>query len=301
MVGLCVEKYEFRTDLACERFKLDENEKEVEYREEKVGSVTINELKIKSETEKENHGIRVGKYTTLHFPALYDASDFETEEISSVLSKLLRKYLLNTTKKETLKGATVIVVGLGNRYLTADAIGPLAIKEINATMHISKCEKDLFEKHFFAKVVTLATGVTAQTGMESADILSCVCKKVKPDAIIVIDALAARSYERLATTIQICDTGITPGSGIGNSRCAFNCEIFGCPVIAIGVPTVVESATLVFDVFEKSGEKVPPKVKENLLRDGFFVSPKDCDAVTLNASKIISAAINSVLNESLYE
>ena len=104
--------------------------------------------------------------------------------------------------------------------------------------------------------MTLATGVTAQTGMESADILLCVCKKVKPDAIIVIDALAARSYERLATTIQICNTGITPGSGIGNSRYALDRDFFGCPVVAIGVPTVVESATLVLDVFEKTGEKI---------------------------------------------
>ncbi len=290
----------WRTDLACERCIVKENDEGVNYSERKERNVSINELVIKTEAASEEYGIPIGRYSTLSFPALQDIQYDTVEDISCVLSQILEDYLHRVTNRSTLSGATVAVVGLGNRHMTADAVGPTAIKDINATYHIAETDPELFEKYFYAKTVTLTPGVTSQTGVESADIVKSVCEKIKPDAVIAIDALAARSRERLATTIQICDTGITPGSGIGNTRRALNSKTLLCPVIAIGVPTVVEARTLIYDEWEKSGAAIPDEALERLSAQSFFVSPKECDLVTENAARIISQAISSVLNGSIF-
>jgi spore protease len=151
-------------------------------------------------------------------------------------------------------------------------------------------------------VSVISPGVLAQTGIESFEIISSLCKKIDFDLIIAIDSLAARSCDRLATTIQISDTGITPGSGIGNSRVRLDRESLGVPVIAIGVPTVVESRTLIYDAIAKAKSKALSQEIERILSEesSFFVSPKDSDVITENAAKIISSSINSAFNAELF-
>ena len=290
------------TDLACERCRADDDCEGVSFEKKKVGDTEIHTLSITSKAASEKHKMAIGSYTTLVVPPLWDIDGDELNSSADALTEVLSDYLKKALSGRDVKGSKILVVGLGNRYLTADAVGPMTVKQISATNHISEYESDVFTKYFHAKVITVSPGVMSQTGIESADIIRGICELAKPDATIVIDALAARSCERLATTIQLCDTGISPGSGINNTRLAMNEHTLGCPTIAIGVPTVVDSATLVLDALEKAQcESYKDGFFENLQEKSFFVSPKDCDAVTENASHIISSAINSLLNKDLFK
>ncbi len=289
------------TDLACERCRADDDCEGVSFEKRKVGDTEIHTLTISTKEASEKHKTAIGSYTTLVVPPLWDIDENELNSSADALTEVLSGYLKKALSQRDIKGSKILVAGLGNRYLTADAVGPMTVKQISATNHISEYESDVFTKYFHAKVITVSPGVMSQTGIESRDIIRGICELAKPDAVIVIDALAARSCERLATTIQLCDTGISPGSGINNARLAMNEGSLGCPTIAIGVPTVVDSATLVLDALEKAQCKdCDDAFFENLKEKSFFVSPKDCDAVTENASLIISSAINSILNKNLF-
>ena len=283
------------TDLACERCKVEKGSDGVWIESRTDGNVEIHTIEIKSESGAKENGMKKGKYTTLSFSALDNADEVEADEISRVLAGSLSQYLTSATGADSTKNLTVMIAGLGNRHLTTDAVGPLAVDKIIATRHISEYEPNIFTKYFNAKTVVITPGVLSQTGIESADMIRALCEKISPDVIIAIDALAARDCERLSTTIQLCDTGITPGSGIGNHRSALDQETLGCPVIAIGVPTVVDSATLVYDAIKRA--KISDAERHCISDVGsFFVSPKECDTITQNAAKIISQAINDVLN-----
>lgn len=290
------------TDLAYERCKADENDDGVKFKEEMLFDTQKHTLDITTQSASEKYGMPIGRYTTLLFPPLWDMDDCQISSASNTLRQTLHEYLQRILGDKTIKGSRILVVGLGNRYLTADAIGPMTVKNISATNHIAEYESDVFAKYFNAKIITVAPGVMSQTGLESADIIRGICENNPIDAVIAIDALAARSCERLATTIQISNTGITPGSGINNARNALNESTLGTPTIAIGVPTVVDSATLITDALEKANKTDISDDFFDALNDRrFFVSPKECDTVTENASRIISDAINSVLNENLFE
>lgn len=291
-----------RTDLACERCKASSPSQKTEYKEERIGSIEKSTLDIKDECASKENCIPIGSYTTLYFPALQDAEDEVLSELTHVLSEVIKEYLIKALRDKEIRDACILVAGLGNRFMTSDSIGPHVIDKVLATNHIAKQDKKTFTRYFHARTVTLATGVMSQTGIESAELVSAACKQISPDAVIVIDALASRSCQRLASTIQITDAGISPGSGIGNTRSAINKEVVGCPTIAIGVPTVVESSTLVYDALEQAGfDDIPSKLLEVIREDSFFVSPKDSDLVAENASRVISDALNMVLNESVYE
>ncbi len=294
--------YEIHTDLACERYRADTKAKDVGYKQTKIGNITVGELNIDSEKEAKKQGISLGHYTTLFFEPLSDMQENEQEEVSAVLAKKLKEYALKTTEKSSLRDISVLIVGLGNRYITADAVGPLTVKYVTATRHIATEAPELFNCYFGSKISVIAPGVMSQTGIESSEIVESVCKKLSPDLVVAIDSLASRSCDRLATTIQLCNTGITPGSGIGNSRETLNLKRLGVPVIAIGVPTVVESSTLVYDAISKAELPSFSAELEKILKSGksFFVSPKDSDIVTENSARVISSSINSVFNEGLY-
>ena len=270
----------FRTDLACE-LKTDLNKKTggVSAKEEKCGEITVNTITIENEIGERLLGKPKGTYYTFTLP---DYSDNGTDTLSVKLICSRLKRLL--PKKQ----GTVLVVGLGNRDITPDALGPFASKNVLATRHI---KSELAEESEFDKlnpVAVLAPGVLGKTGIETLELIKGAVNTVKPGAVIVIDAFAARSAERLGKTVQLASSGICPGSGVGNSRKAVNKESLGVPVISIGVPTVVDAVTLAGDVAGEN-KSISPSYSE------MFVTPREIDLIIERSAKIISASINAAL------
>ena len=319
-----VEKYTIRTDLAMEqkeRFESDHVEVsgvvlEEEYDEER--EIKITTVRIETENGAKMMGKPVGTYLTLEVPDMASADDGYHREISETLAGFLEEYVENEeTKKEHSKekGCSILTVGLGNREVTPDALGPYVVDQLNITRHMVQ-EYGRYGVEEESRIVSaIVPGVMAQTGMETAEIVRGVVKETKPDMILVIDALAARSSKRLNRTIQISDAGIHPGAGVGNHRSVITKETMGIPVIAIGVPTVVDAATIVNDTMENfiaaletsenlkgvgvvlqgynSAEKYE-LVKELIAPhlNGMFVTPKDIDETIRRISYTVSEALN---------
>ena len=312
-----IEKYSIRTDLALEqkeRFESDTVEVqgavlEESYDEER--EIRITTVKIETEKGAKTMGKPVGTYITMEAPNLAVPDEGYHEEVSEELMKFLQKFI-----DKDKKDYSVLVVGLGNRMVTPDALGPYVADNLNITRHIvkeyGKYAMGEEEVHLISAIVP---GVMAQTGMETVEIIRGVVRETEPDIVIAIDALAARSSKRLNRTIQIADTGINPGSGVGNHRNAITEETVGVPVIAIGVPTVVDAATIVNDTMENliaaletsetlrgvgvvmQGYNAAEKyelVKELISPhlNGMFVTPKDIDETVKRISFTISEALN---------
>ncbi len=283
------------TDLAMERMRADTDLNGVEYAEEKRGIATLSRLLIKDEEGARSIGKPRGTYLSLSFPRLWEIG----EEDLSFLTDLLSEQLLS------LCGATrcerVLVAGLGNRYITADALGPEVIGRILATRHLKDEERPLFDRFTDTELSLIAPGVLAQTGIESSEMVKAAVGAVKPDLVIVIDALAARSPQRLAATCQLASVGLSPGSGIGNRRGRIDEETLGVPVVSIGIPTVVDSSTLIYDTLERAGI-IPSEALLHLLREeqGFFVSPRQSDEVTEKAARLVADTINFSFNRRLF-
>jgi len=189
---------------------------------------------------------------------------------------------------------TVLVVGLGNKAITADAIGPITAKHTMATRHlVQKLPEDF---GMLRRVSILEPGVLGTTGIESAEIIRSVTERIEPAQVIVVDALASRRLKRVCRTVQLSDTGIVPGSGVGNGRQAINRETLGVPVTAIGVPTVVDAATLASDLAEQAGS---PGIDFEQFGGGMVVTPKDIDSSVNDFSKFIGYAINLAMHQGL--
>ncbi len=189
----------------------------------------------------------------------------------------------------------VFVVGLGNADMTPDAIGPDTVRRLTVTRHLRAFDEALFAALGCTELSALSPGVMGQTGVESGELVAAAASLVGPDLVVAIDALAARSCERLASTIQLSDGGIAPGSGIGNRRIAIDAAALGCPVLGLGVPTVVDSATLVWDALETAGlspDDLPPALGE-VLESGrsFVVSPRDCDRMVELTCTLLGEAL----------
>ena len=318
---MMVEKYKIRTDLAMEqkeRFESDHVEVsgvvlEEEYDEEK--EIKITTVRIETENGAKSMGKPVGTYLTLEAPNMAAADEGYYREISETLADFLEKYMKDTEENQE-KGYSVLVVGLGNREVTPDALGPYVVDQLNVTRHIvQEYGRYAVGKGGSRIVSAIVPGVMAQTGMESAEIIRGIVNETTPDLIMVIDALAARSTKRLNRTIQISDAGIYPGAGVGNHRSEITKDTMGIPVIAIGVPTVVDAATIVNDTMENfimaletsetlkgvgvvlqgynSAEKYE-LVKELIAPhlNGMFVTPKDIDDTVRRISYTISEAMN---------
>ena len=320
-IKMMVEKYKIRTDLAMEqkeRFESDHVEVsgvvlEEEYDEEK--EIKITTVRIETENGAKAMGKPVGTYLTLEAPNMAAADEGYHREISETLAGFLEKYMKDTEENQE-KGYSVLVVGLGNREVTPDALGPYVVDQLNVTRHIvQEYGRYAVGKGGSRIVSAIVPGVMAQTGMESAEIIRGIVNETTPDLIMVIDALAARSTKRLNRTIQISDAGIHPGAGVGNHRSEITKDTMGIPVIAIGVPTVVDAATIVNDTMENfitaletsetlkgvgvvlqgynSAEKYE-LVKELIAPhlNGMFVTPKDIDDTVRRISYTISEAMN---------
>jgi len=192
-------------------------------------------------------------------------------------------------------GKSALIVGLGNRSMTPDAIGPLAADNVLVTRHLISAQPRQFSG--FRPVSVFRCGVLGTTGVESAEAVRGIAEEVDPDFIIAVDALASRKAERVCTTVQLSDTGISPGSGVGNHRTALNHETLGLPVIAIGVPTVVDSVTLALDLLESSGVKGIDFESLHQNQKNLMVTPRDIDAQVRDLGKVIGYGINWALQD----
>jgi Germination protease. len=284
-----------RTDLAAE-FKTNDgsNLKGVDFIKRKYGNVTAAELTIDDTESAEILSKPLGRYITVSFEKLWLCGDDEINHVVSVISSEL-KMLVNKTAGNP---KSILIAGLGNQYITTDSVGPQSVKNINVTRHIKEHDEILFEKMDCLDISSIAPGVVGQTGIETLELIKGAVNNVKPSLLIVIDALAARSIDRLAVTIQLTDSGISPGSGIGNKRRAINQSELGIPVIAIGVPTVVDSSTLVYDALEQAGITDLSNELVRVLENGrsFFVSLKESDLAVTELAHVISRAINEAFS-----
>ncbi len=279
----------FRTDLALEAVKLsNEQSKGITQKSEIINELEINKVTIETDEASKSIGKQKGEYITISLPTLTD-NYRDIEDKVEIISKQIRRLLPN-------KGL-VFVVGLGNSNITPDALGPQTIKDILATRHITGEIARSTGLEALRPVASIAPGVLGQTGMDVVEVIEGIIKKIRPVAVIVIDALASMESKRLGTTIQISNTGISPGSGVGNKRPGINKETIGIPVISIGVPTVVDAQTMATDILESMGKSENLKIKEktNPRGESMMVTPREIDLLIERASKLLAMSINAAL------
>ncbi len=271
----------FRTDLALERCEnLDKKTlKGIEMNVISNAGAKITRIDVLNAEGEKTVGKPMGKYVTVEVPAFAKHAQFIDDSLSAV-SEEIRRIIPD-------KGS-VLVAGLGNMSITPDALGPKCASMIFATRHITGELLRSTGLTGLRCVSAVATGVTGETGAEAGEIIKGIVCTVKPDFVITVDALAARNVERLGTTVQMCDTGIVPGSGVGNSRQEISQKTIGVPVVSIGVPTVVDAATLIMDCIG-GGENVSEKA------ESMMVTPREVDLMIERASKLTSLAINCAL------
>lgn len=288
-----MEKYT-RTDLACESYREDGTDPEgTEESVRETAGFRIREFRVVNEKAAVRIGKPIGRYITLECGRI-DRLEGERAEIAArLLAGELRGMTESLCQKPVGEGFGVFVAGLGNAELTADAIGPETVRRLTATRHLREHEARLFHSLGCAALSALSPGVLGQTGIETGELLRGAVECVRPDAAVIVDALAARSCDRLASTVQLSDAGIVPGSGVGNHRSAVTMATIGVPVVALGVPTVVDSSTLVYDALRKAdiGE-ISDSLRE-VLENGrsFFVSPKESDVITERVSALLARAV----------
>jgi len=315
--------YSIRTDLALEaREMYRENAQQeseipgVQVEKEGDQEIIITRVKITSTDGEKALGKPMGSYITLEIPRLRERD----QDLYEDTCRALAKELYNIIKID--KKSNVLVVGLGNWNVTPDALGPKVVSKLMVTRHLLEHIPEQIDEGV-RPVCALAPGVLGLTGIETSEIIKGVVDKVKPDLVIAIDALASRRMDRVSTTIQIADTGINPGSGVGNKRMGLTKETLGIPVIAIGVPTVVDAATmandtidLVIDTIQKQVEQgskfyeilknMDKNEKYALIQEvlspyigNLMVTPKEVDAIIDDVSKIIANGINIALHEGI--
>lgn len=317
-----LENYNIRTDLVLEtreRFVSDHVEipgvsVEETYDEER--EIRTTRVVVETENGAKMMGKPVGTYLTIEAPNMAVPDEDYHREISKKLAEDIKE-LVPERKEEV----SVLVVGLGNREVTPDALGPYVADHLHVTRHIVKeYGKYAMGKDQVYLVSAVVPGVTGQTGMETLEIVKGIVEETEPDFVVAIDALAARNSKRLNRTIQITDTGICPGSGVGNHRLALNSETLGVKVIGIGVPTVVDAVTIVNDTMEnfivalESSELLKSvgetlrsyneAEKQELIREliaphlnGMYMTPKNIDDTIKRVSFTISEALNILFSE----
>lgn len=271
------------TDLAVERRRINAETRGVEYKSAECDGGIWECVRILSDDGARSIGRPRGRYDTLNTGRMDLLGESEigdaTEEIA--------KKLCETVEASSVIPERLLIVGLGNRELTPDSVGPKAAAIVKPTLHIKEFDRDMFLGLECSELAVLCPGVTAQSGIESAEVIRGVTRRIMPDAVIAIDAIATRSPERLGSTVQISDTGLFPGSGVGNSRAALNEDTLGVPVIAVGVPTVIDSRVFGGKASVFDGEPM-------------LVAPKEIDEITTVAAQIIGGAINQAFGISPY-
>ena len=324
--------YNFRTDLALERRDLYkranniENEVDgIETEEEKVDEdIRITRVKVLNENGEKAIGLagvmgglstevekaigkKVGNYITIDINNLKIAGQEQIQKASDTLTKELKELL----KKHIGEQEPILVVGLGNLYVTPDALGPKVVQDIDITRHILQYMPEVLDKDT-RPVSAISPGVLGTTGIETLEILKGIVDNIKPKLLLIIDALASRSIERISSTVQLADTGIVPGAGVGNTRKELTEETLGVPVIAIGIPTVVEAATIAADSLDLFIQKIQEQAKSNdflnklqeedkyeMIKEvlapndyNFIVTPKEIDELIENMKDVVARGIN---------
>lgn len=283
-----------RTDLAVESYEKEEKLLDgVDHVTEQIGSCKIHRTQIFEEDAAKQLGKPLGEYITVECGNVQYLTHEESDEYGRILAEELRRLTQHLLGRGCDTELNVLAVGLGNSELTVDAIGPMTVSKLTATRHLKEHEPELYEALGCASLSAFSPGVLGQTGIEVLELIRSAVQSVSPDLILVIDALAAGSCERLATTIQFSNVGIVPGSGVGNHRGAITADTVGVPVIAIGVPTVVDSSTLVCDALRLANMEAIDESLQKVLENGrsFFVSPKESDVIVSHFAKLLSKAI----------
>lgn len=285
---------EIRTDLALERAgELREGggfPKGVSVQQENRYGTQATVVTVSSRAGEQALGKPKGTYVTVELGRVLRREKGSFESAAQCISEYLRD-MLNLGER-----LPVLVAGLGNRDVTPDAIGPLTADHILVTRHMVEAVPETFGA--FRPVSATVPGVLGTTGVESAETVRALAERIGAAAVIAVDALAARDTGRLCSTLQICDTGISPGSGIGNRRSALDQKAIGCPVIALGVPTVTDAATMASDLFQRAGMEV----EEATLRKvstGMIVTSGDIDRRVREISRVLAYSINSALHADL--
>ncbi len=302
-----------RTDLAIEAREMYSGEKNyikdpdgiTSFVEEKDDAI-ITTVEIENQSGALKLNKPIGKYITVESQALKSLDPDRTNKLSYLIKEQLLK-IISLDKNET-----VLVAGLGNREITPDALGPKVVSDIMVTKHLKKYIPEYIDRDL-SSVCAISPGVMGITGIETGDIISGIVKEVNPSLIIAVDALASRNPKRISTTIQITDTGINPGSGVGNKREGLNYETLGVPVIAVGVPTVVDAVSIAFnmmdeicdiiDISESEALKFRQKNQDAIIsklvdneNTNLMVTPKEIDNIISHISKVISNGINLALH-----
>lgn len=262
----------------------------VAFFEEERGGISVSTIDIINEMGAEKLGKPIGRYITISFS---DICMMDLEGYKALCGAVSES--ISLLKESAAPNAlSVLICGLGNANFSADAIGTIAAEHTMITRHIKDSNKEIFKKAGFFDICAITPGVTAQTGMETLEIVKGAALCAKPDLIIAIDSLAARETKRLACTVQLSDTGISPGSGVGNHRAAINKETTGVPTISIGVPMVIDSVTLISDALTSAGVR---DVSD--LGRGMFVCPKDVDMRAKMIGSLIGYAVNAAFHKNM--
>ncbi len=287
----CEDFIRVRTDLILESSEIAEPEKEymsgikIEEKNLKEKDIKITDVQIISDTAAKRLGKQKGRYITIEAASLIDSNE-ESYHIN--VSEELKKAIISMLSMHN-NIRHILVAGLGNHDAMPDALGPVTVSNLRITRNIDEDAEYI--------ISAIVPNVMAKTGMESAEVLQGIVAMTHPDLVIVIDALAARRMERLGRTIQITDTGIEPGSGVMNRRKKVNKEVLGVPVIAIGVPTVIDAGTIVYDAISKISSDEDAKELKKYIDDyseNMYVTPKDIDDYIKRVSYTLSEAINGM-------
>ena len=272
-----------RTDLAIEKdsFISGDRPKGIRRKIFETEKTKVTKISVLDKEAADVIGKPVGEYITVEL----DEFSYDTELLDDRMKSISTQILSLLPKGD----GTVLVAGIGNKDITPDALGPRCAEGIFSTRHITSELAEEIGLDFLNPVCSLATGVLGQTGIETGEIIKSVADAIKPKAVIVIDALAAAGLERLGRTVQITDTGITPGSGVGNKRAEISKNTLGVPVIAIGVPTVVDAVTLARAM---TGNKTATESAE---AQNMMVTPREIDVMIERAAKLISLCVNCAL------
>lgn len=309
--------YNFRTDMAVERNEIYKKQNSlaegidgIENDNEIIKDIEISKVKITNENGANALGKPVGNYITLDVKEIKNADEDRIEEIAEIMADELRTVI----GEHVSDTDDILVVGLGNRYVTPDALGPKVVPEIEVTRHILEYMPKIMPEDT-RPVSAISPGVLGITGIETMEILKGIVQNIKPKMLIVIDALATRKLERISSSIQIADTGIVPGAGVNNARKEISINTLGIPVIAIGIPTVVDLATITNECIDIFIENLQQKamsnstlnelkekdnyeeIKEALIPKDYnmIVTPKEIDKLIDNMSEIVARGINKSL------
>ena len=294
--------YNFRTDMADERVDmykashdLDGELSGIKSAQKMINKHIKQSIVDITNNEAEKYiGRAKGRYITYDLNDLMYASQDEIEETANLISKDLKDLVCEIIKE---KEENILIVGLGNQFSTPDSLGPKVVSEIEITRHLKKYAPEYLEENTNT-ISAIAPGVLGTTGIETVEIIKGIVDNIRPNLIIAIDSLASKSIKRISNSIQMCNTGITPGSGVNNKRCELSKDTLGVPVISIGVPMVVDLETIVDECLNSSScESNKENIKSAFVSDNhnMVVTPKEIDDMVENMKCIVARSINYAL------